>query len=120
SEGNEREVAQAPESRHGFLGLARDHPHVAQPTLDDLSLDIAAHRTGTGEEERDICALSQHLRRIEHPFERMRHAVRTHVAQHELALEAELPDKGLVARAGRIAIEIHAVDDNMDLVRIDT
>jgi len=63
--------------------------------------------------------MTQQFRRIEHALQCMRHAMRAHVADHELAFEAEFAGKGCVARARRIAIEVDAVDDDMNLLAVD-
>ncbi|EEF93784.1 hypothetical protein CATMIT_01582, partial [Catenibacterium mitsuokai DSM 15897] len=73
-------------------------------------------RAAAGEEEHDARVLAQALRRFDHVLQAMGHAVRAEVADHELAVQVVLPGHRCIARRRPVALQVHAVEHDMDLV----
>ena len=61
--------------------------------------------------------LAKRCGHVQHAVEPVRHAVRAHVADHELASEAQTFAQGGVARCGHEAIQIDAILDDFDFLR---
>src|SRR5207253_4043272 len=87
---NQCHVAQAPDLWHSLLGLTRKHDYILEFALRHHGFHASPVRAPADEQKRDILALAEHGRCLDHLVQRMRESVRAEVACDKLALQSQV------------------------------
>ncbi len=116
---DQRDVAQAPNLRHAFLGLRFPKLHIGQIAPSGLSHQHLPLRTGADKQKQDIWLIRKFFCGVQNVNQPVRHAVRAQIPDHELAADPPFLCQHRVPGPRGVSGYIHTVQDHVNLLRVN-